>query len=77
MKMYRYVRNNYNILSKSISGANNRTLQTFYVTNYRPTKTQVNREIKEGQIIYDLSNVRDENSSAINTITPVTQNFNP
>ena len=33
---------------------------SFYVTNYRPTKKQVDTEIKEGQIIYDLSNVRDK-----------------
>lgn len=50
---------------------------SFYVTNYRPTKIQVDREIKEGQIIYDLSNVRDENSSATNNITHNTEKFNP
>ena len=33
---------------------------SFYVTNYRPTKKQVDTEINEGQIIYDLSNVRDK-----------------
>lgn len=50
---------------------------SFYVTNFRPTKNQVNKEIKEGQIIFDLSNVQNENSSANNSINDSTQNFNP
>lgn len=40
----------------------------FYVTNFRPTKNQVNKIIKEGQIIYDLSNVQNINSADINNI---------
>ncbi len=36
---------------------------SFYVTNYRPTKQQVNKTIKEGQVIYDLSNIRIKGNS--------------
>lgn len=50
---------------------------TFYVTNYRPTKSQVIREINEGQVIYDLSNVRDGKPSANNSITENQKVFNP
>lgn len=50
---------------------------TFYVTNYRPTKSQVIREINEGQVIYDLSNVRDGKPSANNSITENQKDFNP
>jgi len=44
---------------------------SFYVTNYRPTKKQVNDTIKEGQIVYNLSNVRDGDvsSSVTNSIS--------
>lgn len=44
---------------------------SFYVTNYRPTKKQVNDTIKEGQIVYNLSNVRDGDvsSSVANSIS--------
>lgn len=42
---------------------------SFYVTNFPPTKNQLTKKIKEGQIVYDSSNVRDtratKNSGAI------------
>lgn len=34
----------------------------FYVTNFEPTKKQVEQKIKEGQIVYDLSNVSSSTS---------------
>ncbi|MBQ8465288.1 MAG: hypothetical protein IJ545_04685 [Alphaproteobacteria bacterium] len=51
---------------------------SFYVTNYRPKKKQVNNTIKDGQIIYDLSAVRDNEKSlsAINNVTQPDDNVN-
>jgi len=33
---------------------------SFYVTNYRPTKNQVYNEIIKGQVVYDLSSLRND-----------------
>lgn len=35
----------------------------FYVTNYRAHKNQVSLKIKEGEVVYDLSNVSDKDVS--------------
>lgn len=51
---------------------------SFYVTNYRPTKQQVNKTIKEGQVIYDLSNIRIKGNSLndSSTISQSDENVN-
>lgn len=33
---------------------------SFYVTNFRPTKNQFSKKIKEGQVVYNLSNVHNK-----------------
>ena len=33
---------------------------SFYMTNYRPTKNQVYNEIIKGQVVYDLSSLRND-----------------
>ena len=50
---------------------------SFYVTNFRPSKNQVVKEINEGQVIYDLSNVRNVKTSANSIITDDDKKFNP
>lgn len=41
---------------------------TFYVTNYRPTRNQVEKEIKYGQVVYNLANVQNKG-------VPLSDNF--
>ena len=40
---------------------------SFYVTNFEPTKKQLEKKIKEGQIVYDLSDVSSRTSTKPNT----------
>ena len=37
----------------------------FYVTNFRPTKSQADRKIKEGKIVYNLANVQNKDVSLL------------